>query len=53
MCSCDPRSRLVRGRCLGPHPAGLAPPAAAELRGLQLSGVADGDGKQGAVLWLR
>jgi hypothetical protein len=51
--SCDPRSRLVRGRCLGPHPAGLAPSAAAGLGGLQLAGVADGGGKQVAVLWLR
>jgi len=50
MFSCDPRSGLVRGRCLGPHPAGLATSAAAELGGLQLAGGADGGGKQGMVL---
>jgi len=53
MCSCDLRSGLVRGRCLGPHPAGLALSTAAELGGLQLAGGADGGGEQGMVLWLR
>ena len=53
MSSCHPRSRLVRGRCLGSHPGGVAPSAAAELGGLQLACVEDGGGKQLAVLWLR
>ena len=53
LCSFDPRSGFVGGRCLGAEPASRVRFAVVDVGGLQLAGGADGGGKQGVVLILR